>query len=392
MYHSFGKVSLATGLALTLLRPCLAVAEPGFALNGFGTLGVARTTEDSAELVRDLSQPDGLNRSWRFENDSLLGLQARLNASSDLDAVVQVVSRYRYDSSFSPELTWAFLRYAPNPIWTLRAGRMGTEFYLLADSRMVGYSYLTVRPPVDFYGTFPFNFMDGMDLTAALPVAGGLLRGKAYFGISQEQSPLGGGAPDFDLSGSLLVGGHLDFFAGHWQFRIGHSQLTFEQDLPLEQFYRALPEPTADALRVAGNWTSFSSLGVVYDGGPLQTQAMLSRVDNGHGTFQDAWAGYLLASYRLGEFTPFIGLSSAKSTPKSLDRPLPVTDFYQNDFHTDQRSLFFGARWDFWDDLCLKAQLDIIRGDPDSRFLYRAETPAWDGSMTALSLTLDFVF
>jgi hypothetical protein len=34
--------------------------EPAFALRGFGTLGLARSSSDQAEFVRDLSQPVGI--------------------------------------------------------------------------------------------------------------------------------------------------------------------------------------------------------------------------------------------------------------------------------------------------------------------------------------------
>ncbi len=361
-------------------------------LNGFGTVALARSTDDSAQFVRDLSQPDGLTRGWHFENDSLLGVQANLSMGPQWQGVLQVVSRYQYDSTFTPEITWGFLRYDPNPVWSLRAGRLGTEFYMLADSRLVGYSYVTVRPPVDFYGTFPFNTVDGLDIAAATPVAGGLLRGKLYAGINQELSPLGRD-PDFDMSGSLLEGGYLDFFKGAWQIRLGHSRLRFEHDLPVESFYDRLPTATADELRVAGKWSSFTSFGLTYDGGPLQSQFMLSKTHNDHGTFQDTWAGYLILSYRRGDLTPFIGLSAVKSAPRTLEQPVyPYTDLYQADFHSDQRTTFFGVRWDFMEKMCLKAQVDIVRGTADSIFLYRWETPYWDGSMTVFSLGWDFIF
>ncbi|NEV62091.1 hypothetical protein [Thiorhodococcus minor] len=385
---------LGAWLALTLGTPFLAFCEPApFALSGFGTLAIARSTDGSAQFVRNLSQPEGLGTSWRFENDSSLGIQANIGVREDLEAVAQVVTHYRYDGRATPDLTWGFLRYDPSPTWTLRAGRLGTEFYLLADSRMVGYSYVTVRPPVDFYGTLPFNYMNGADLavTSLLP-SGGLVTGKLYGGVSRERAPLGKD-PDFDMSGSVLAGAYLDVHKGPWQVRLSHTRMRFKNDLPLDYLYDALPEATADALRVAGEWTHFTSLGMSYDASPFQAQLMVSKTGNTHAAFQDTWAGYLVLSYRVGELTPFVGLSAAKSSPKRLSHPLPpYTDLYLQDFHSDQRSLFFGARWDFMKNTCLKAQVDVIRGQADSEFLYVWETSEWDGSMAVLSLSLDFVF
>lgn len=361
------------------------------ALRGFGTFGAARSSDGSSELMRDLSQPHGITDHWTLRTDTLLGLQANVQLQPALEAVVQMVSRYKYDATYAPDVTWAFLGLSPSPSWTLRAGRLGTEFYMLADSRLVGYSYNTVRPPSDYYGTLPFNYFDGFDLALTRPVAGGLLKGKLFAGQSREQSPWAD--LQFDLNDSLLVGGYVDYFKDDWQFRIGHTGVRFSHDLPVASFYAALPEATVDELRVKDHWSHFSALGLVRDMGPAQAQLMLSKTFHGHGSFQDTWAGYLTLNYRIKSWTPFIGLSTAKSAPKDLEHPIPgYTDLYQRIFYSDQRTLFLGARWDVRENLCLKAQLDVIRGDDDSLFLYRWETTDWDGSMTVLSLSLDFVF
>ena len=89
---------------------------------------------DSVQFVRDLSAPDGLNRDWSGKLDSLLGLQANIQLSEQSEGVMQVVSRYRHDGTYTPEITWAFLRHDVSPQLSLRAGRLGTEFYMLAPS------------------------------------------------------------------------------------------------------------------------------------------------------------------------------------------------------------------------------------------------------------------
>lgn len=371
-----------------------AQTAPSVSLHGFGTLGAARSSTDEAQFVRNLSQPEGLTRKWSAKVDSLVGLQANIRFDQQLHGVVQAVSRYRYDGSYSPEITWAFLRYDPDAAFSLRAGRLGTEFYMLADSRMVGYSYLTVRPQVDFYGTLPFTYIDGVDATATTHFARGLLRGKLFAGLSQEKAPWE--ELQFDMAGSPMVGGYLDYQQGPWQFRASHAQIRFNHDLPVENFYSALDAmvPNAsDQLRVKDKLTWFSSLGLVYDNGPLQMHLMLSQTGNEHASFQDTRAGYLTTAYRFGRLTPYLGYSWAKSEPKNLTRPVPpVTDLYLAEFHTDQHTFFLGGRWDFHTNMALKAQVDWISGTQDSKFLYRWEPPTWSGHMSVYSLTLDFVF
>ncbi|KAA6185837.1 hypothetical protein F2Q65_07510 [Thiohalocapsa marina] len=385
------RVLVTPGLLCAALLMPLQTAAVDLSLHGFGTLAASRSSDGSAEPVRDLSQPSGITDAWSLTSDSLIGLQGNLRFSPTLEAVVQGISRYRYDGTYTPEITWAFVGFSPDPVWTLRAGRLGTEFYMLSDSRWVGYSFNTVRPPSDYYGTLPFNYVDGMDLAVTHPFAGGLLKGKLFGGESREQSPFGD--LRFDLDGSLLLGGYVEYYLGDLQARIVHVGVRFANDLPLDAFYRTLPAATANELRVADRWSQFSSLGIVHDRGPLQTQFMLSRTHNDHGTFQDTWAGYLALNYRIGDWTPFIGLSMVKSEAKDLKHPIPgVTDLYQADFHSDHRTLLIGTRWDFRPNMALKAQVDLIRGSPDSIFLFRQETPDWDGSMNLFTLSLDVVF
>ena len=45
-------------------------------LRGFGTLGVARSTNGQAEVARDLLQPRGISDNWSARSDSDFGLQA----------------------------------------------------------------------------------------------------------------------------------------------------------------------------------------------------------------------------------------------------------------------------------------------------------------------------
>lgn len=60
--------------------------------------------------------------------------------------------------------------------------------------------------------------------------------------------------------------------------------------------------------------------------------------------------------------------------------------------HADQATVSLGARWDFMQNMALKAQLDMIRGERDSRFPMRNANRDGDGRMNVFSLALDFIF
>lgn len=390
---------------------------PALTLKGFGTLGMARSDQAQAEFVRDLSQSRGVGRQWSGKLDSLLGVQANLRLGEQSEAVVQGISRYRTDGSYTPEISWAFLRHDISPAFQVRVGRLAPEFYLMADARLIGYANTSVRPPVDFYGPLVFAYADGADLTASFPLGEGLLRSKLYFGRSPEKT----GFHDpitWDLSGSRLFGGYLDYQRGPWQFRLTQFRVRFAKELPLNALAQlamqgnpalapllALGIPDLPALMpelsATGSTSRFDSLGLAYDRGPLQVQAMLGRIAHESETYEDSKAGFMLASYRLGDWTPYIGYSRVRTTPVTLRTVPPgplggvLQQFAQQlttGTHLDQHTTTLGLRWDFASNLAFKLQLDSIRGRQDSVFLFRGPAVQWDGQMTVISTTLDFAF
>ncbi len=385
--------------------------KPVVSWHGFGTLGLTRTDNDNAEFVRDLTQPAGAGKSWTAKIDSLLGIQANIDFNPQTEAVVQVVSRYHADGSYDPELTWAFLRHDFSPDFSLRAGRLGTEFYMLGDSRLVGYSNLALRPPPDFYGSLVFSYIDGLDVSTTLPIAGGLLRGKLFAGLSPEETPFAPGIR-WDQRGSLLVGGYLDFLRGPWQLRFSHAQVRFNHETPTDELLRSIDDLWAGTsyfalvpdMAMVDRWARFSSLGLVYDQGPLNIQFMLNQIKQDSPAYADSKAGYVQAAYRLQSVTPYLGISRSLTSREALPNSISldpllnilidtsITPTLVAQSYLDQHTYTLGVRWDVHKNMALKAQVDWIRGTPNSLFLVKNPQPGWDGDMTVFSLALDFVF
>ena len=403
-YQLARQLGLCTLACLCLGSPSLSwsmdgadtPASPAFSLHGFGTLGMVRTDEDHAQFIRDLSQPSGAGTQWATKVDSLLGIQANVQFGPSTEGVVQAVTRYHADSSYRPELVWAFLRHDFSPSFSLRAGRLGTEFYMLGDSRLVGYSNISVRPSPDFYGSLVFSYIDGADVSATLPVASGLLKGKLFTGQSPEKTPYSGLL--WDLKGSNLLGGYLDYSRGPWQFRMSHAQVKFQHEMPVDEltgipYFALVPE-----MAMANRRVSFSSIGLVYDPGPLNVQFMLNQIQHDGPAYADSRAGYILAAYRLGKVTPYLGMSRSVSDAKSL--PVigqpdvdALTASLVTHSYIDQHTFTLGGRWDFQKNLALKTQVDWVRGSPASVFLLKvSESGGWQGNITVFSLALDFVF
>lgn len=380
-------------------------------LHGFGTVGVARSSSGDAEFVRDLSQPQGIkDGQWSGRIDSVLGIQANWQATAELEFVGQVLSRYHYDRSHDPEVMWAFAKWEPDARVSLRAGRIGADFMMLADSRLVGYSYLPVRPSADFFGPLFFSHFDGADASLTLPLGDGLMRGKLFAGRTQEKTS---GTPGiWDTSGSPVSGLVIDYMRGAWQFRANTARIRFTNDINtygmpalLRAAGTALGVPqalaAADTLIAKDTTTRFLSLGVVYDEGPLQVQGMLNRIRHESDIFENSRAGYLLAGYRLGAVTPYAGVSRWQTQARHYATGLPDVPFatlnqsymqFMAASRVDQTTYTLGTRWDVRPNIALKLQWDAIRGNEASRFSFARSDPEWNGHTDVISAVMDFIF
>ena len=419
LFQGFRRLGPLFGCILVLSWGLPAVAENAaeldvgsrFNLRGFGTLGVARSTSNDAEFVRDLSQPRGVSKHWSGRIDTNLGVQANWRALDDLELVGQVASRYHYDGSRNPEVMWAFAKWEPGANVSLRAGRIGADFMMLADSRLVGYSSLTVRPSADFFGPLFFSHFDGADASLSVPAAGGIVRGKVFAGRTNEKAPYSLGV--WDTSGSSVGGLVLDYQKGPWQLRGSVAGIRFSRNHDFSGLADNLRTvgatfgfpsaiAAADTISARNTESRFYSLGVVYDEGPLQIQGMLNHIRHESGVFQNSNAGYVLAGYRFGTLTPFAGVSWSDTAFKHYSTGLPsggAFDALNNGFNSlmvasavNQKTYTLGMRWDFRQDMALKVQWDGIRGQPESRFPFAHVGSGWKGRADVLSLSLDFIF
>jgi hypothetical protein len=147
---------------------------PGVELTGFGTFGVAYNTSNKVDLLRDLSQTNGVgfSRKFDFGLDSNLGLQLDMrSAASTISGAVQVVAK-RDHAGITPDLTLAFVRYAGDD-WSLRAGRVGFDVYPNADSRLIGYSYVWQTSSCGIFRAFDFLILTALIFSSGTGVITG---------------------------------------------------------------------------------------------------------------------------------------------------------------------------------------------------------------------------
>lgn len=380
--------------------------ESRFSLGGFGTIGLAHNSTAGAEFIRDILQPRGVAHGWSADVDSRIGLQASFRPTQEIEGTVQAVSLYNDVGSYRPELVWAFVGYSPDPALKARVGRLGFDAYMLSDSRNVGYSYLWVRPPVEYFGPLQITHIDGADATFKRDLGGWLASAKLYAGRAQQNIPGGGGA-GFDLSGSGVAGANIDFRKGDWYLRLGYTQIHFANEYasvaPLLSALRGIGTAQSAALAsdlaFDGKTVRSTSAGGAWEHGPWQAQLVYNRTTADALAVSPTDSAYFLLGRRVEAWTGFVTLAGTRSPlsqrTTGLPTPNPLDDAVTAAFaggRSNQRSLSIGARYDFARNFDLKVQVDRVRVSDDARLTWRNPQADWNGRATVLSIALDFVF
>ena len=300
-----------------------------FTLRGFGTLGVTTHDADGIEFRRDTGQAHGATAGdATFETDSLAGVQIDARISSELDVVIQGVTHQRAEGDWTPEVTQGFLRWKPDESLVLRAGRVGYDIYLLAESRQVGYSYLAVRPSPEFYGQITNDSIDGADVSYTRRAGRGLVRARLFGGGGSGELAFADGTHR-DAVGDVY-GATFDYIYRGWTGRVAFVRFSYEAgaEIPLlVGALRATGFPSAAAVADDLDKDVYKSdgvqIGVAYDDGPVLAQIMYGAITS------DSLAGpefdktYALLGYRFGQWTPFLAHAGSTDRNPVRDAGLP---------------------------------------------------------------------
>lgn len=336
-------------------------APPRWSLNGFGTVGIAASDRSSADYVFDNLQPYGVGRShrWSGDVDSRLGLQLTVNITPSLSGVVQVVSEYSWDNNYRPFISWANLKYAVTPDFSVRVGRIGLASFMASDSRRVGYSNVTARPPIEVYRLLAIKESDGIDLSYRLHAGAVTNTTSVLYGQRTVTNTRG-----IDVHSTRVMGIFDTLERGpltlHAAYQVRHVD---NQNPPLGHFF---------------------SSGAAWDPGPWFVSAEWVRVSNYDGkgvkAIRKAW--YVNGGMRFGTLTPYLTLSRLQ--PLSDTGAIPVA----------QHSYAGGVRWDVRRNLAFKLQWDQLHLAPDSYGTLQnvAAGAPRGGHVNVVSLLADFLY
>ena len=402
--------------------------------SAFGTLGVAGTDTHTVGYRRDGTQPFWLAAIDKpsFDMDTRFGVQLSSKLGEHWLATLQVVSRPRYDGTYKPMPSVACLAWNPGGNFQARAGYLPYDVLPNGDFSNIGYTYLWVRPPADVFGTLNITRLRGVELSQGFSLGSGAsLQVRGYFGESADQVPAGGDLGVWDLAGGRVWGGALKVQAGPWRGRVAYSYFKLPRNLPqvpsLVAFQNGLrsvgsllddPRLAAAAAAVDQKGVAVRSLqaGGAWEQGPYQVQGTFLHSSSPHNfTYPTRDAGFVSFGYRLGDVVPFVTFSRVVTDRPSIPDvgalgALPpqygalvpigkalvgVLNQFAISTVADQHTLSAGLRWDFAEKADLKFQIDRVRANHSIGGVVSYDTArpdVWNGRMTVMSITLDFIF
>jgi hypothetical protein len=395
----------------TMLATAQAADAPDLAFNGFGTIGVVRSSEDRADFVADTFRPEGAGHSgdWSAKVDSRLGLQLTTGLTPRLTGVAQLVLEQRYDDTFKPTVEWANLKYEFTPEFYLRAGRSVLPGVLISEYRKVGYALPWVRPPQEVYRLQALTSSDGLDAGYSYRLGEFSNTIRANVGRRDVKSP---GGVESNVRDLFVLSGSAERGPLSLQLTYQHARLTVQGVEALFDAFRQFGpegEEIADRFDFDRKTVEFVGFGASYDSGDWFLMSEFAKFYSR--TFLgDSHGWYVTGGYRLGDFTPYLTVArmqvdTATSHPGlTLDGlPPPLVEIAAGlnaalnhllETSPAQKSISLGTRWDFARNLALKAQFDYLDLHRDSPGVLVNEQPDFrrGGSVSLFSLALDFVF
>jgi hypothetical protein len=390
--------------------------ESLFSFSGYGTVGVAHSSERNADYLVDEFKPSGPGHTdgWSPDVDSRVGAQVTARFAPRLSAVVQVISQQRYDDTYRPVVEWANVKYEATPDFSVRAGRIVLPIYMVTDSRRVGYANPWVRPPVEVYSLVPVTSVDGIDANWRTVLGDFTATVQATYGRTDSRFPDASGFNAGMAEARHVLAAVATLERGFATLRVngGRADLTIAAFRPFEDAYRQFGPPgraIADRYSVDDRKVDFVGVGAMYDPGRWFATAEWARFAT-HSVLGTKSAWYVSAGHRFGRWTPYLTYArmradSATSDPGLDPQGLPPEAAATAQFlnatlnHTlglipQQRTISAGVRWDFARNAAFKLQLDEVRVDDDSRGTFGNFQPGFAPGATArvVSAVVDFIY
>jgi hypothetical protein len=416
-----GLVAASLGTAARAQDADRGPASGGLRLSGFGSLGISRVDAPAGwGFRRELTQSADDGR-WHADVDSRLGVQLNYSLGAQFELVAQAIAKKRgHYAADGDALEWAYATYRPTADWTLRAGRVNVDAFLMADYRNVGYGYVTARPAIELYSRLPTT-LDGADIARSWFQGDAQWRAKLMFGTAHigdlhtakagRVRSVHGGMLSREESGLLVrasaARARIDIDLSPAQPALdGLAQLAALPIPPVIAQARVLRE----RLGATGVWSTFLEFGVRHELADWQWSAEVVRISAEPLTVENT--AYATVGRRLGDWTPYVSYSIARHAMAVLEQPAwqplltpvigPVgaaqaqmlgsmVTTSLNNGRAQQSTWALGARWDFHPQAALKLQWERVRVQPSGSTLWTGADGAAATANVATAV-VDFIF
>jgi hypothetical protein len=384
-------------------------------LSGFGTLSAYRGDDPTAAVrPRRFVVESSRNGEWRWNGDSVLGVQARWQLGDTVQAVWQLQAADEVDRRYHPQTEWLYLGWTISPAWSLRVGRQPLPLQQHSETAGVGLARVTVRPMSTVYELISNTPIDGATLSWNADVGGGSLL-----------VDLAWGRFDIRSNSGRAVGRSLSSVAARWQYgpatlRAGFSRGSLDLlNSSLEAVAASLGQPGGPCTNCAAVFDARLktqdigvdriTIGQTWAWGPWTLDLEFLRRNSNSVVTASADGWYALLSRRHGQLTPFaaigktryreapLGLQVAAGTPPAVAASITALD-HRLQSRQDRQIALVGARWDLHERAALKLQLERWHSTRDTltprsdEILLAEGSGGWDGRVKLLSVSLDFVF
>ena len=395
-------------IAFSLALACCMAARAGIdgvTVSGFGTLGMARSDSDKAQFVR-YNQAEGVAETAKVGLDSNLGLQAAYKFSDMVSLTGQVLTRKNTSTSFTTDLTWAFVKVKVNDELNVRVGRVGLPTFLISDYQNVGYANTLMRPPIEMYGQAPIETGDGVDVNYQHAFDSWNFTAQGMSGVSRGKLFLPSTATVATYRAPVL-GLALAAEAGPVTLRFSHLQakMTSNDITPINGLVATLKSAGFGALGdditlVTGKKITFTALGLTADWHNIVVQGEYGqRRAKDHVYIPDTDSWYAMAGYRIRSVLPYYSHADFKGAGSSVTLPanFPAAGALSTAVRgvlaaSAQSSDTLGVRWDFAPSVALKVQADRVRPKAKTGALIFGPAAGLSDTVTVVGATLDFVF
>ncbi len=364
-----GRIALT--VALTLAATSAARADITTSFSGFGTVGGSFTSDSNYSYTHDASEFTKASNQFDIGLESRLGLQGSADFGNGFSITAQEVFRERGSNEFDPGTEWLYVQYSPESDLQIRLGRVVLPVFLYSDSRQVGYAAPWFRSPNEVYGEFPFDFVDGGQITWQ----------KSFGRLSITLQGTTGNTSGTFQSGTLtIVTNARDIFNeslsvtyGDFLVRIAQTTLHSPNSIPLTPTFTLNYQEHGTDLSVGGQYDNGRA---VVLGEWVDSKQNPLPIFNEPLTASKSW--YVAAGWRFTKFLPLVTYGSVHEEQSLLSNPYT------------KNSLSASLRYDVVSNIALKAE--VTRALGSDGLYYSTTNTASDKHVNVYSLGADFVF